>query len=628
LLSCALAVATGPVSRPAAPSGAPPLTVVDATDAPAPVVLDLVVRDKKSALVADLRAEEVELYEDGVRQAVQDLRRVATSPGGEGASPTTGGADGGGLVVFLFPRLQGMARDLARDAALEFVKKQLTPGMAVAVLLVGPELVPIQGFTADAKILKEAIGRAVDPGPLGGDADIRSLFSLVLWLKGQSGRKTVLLFSPGLAVPSGFEDVVEDVLGLANQQRVSFYGIDPRGVELATKDYQRNPGLPEEVWLRGQSQVGEDLRGYGVSFGPSGDGPSSAALARLAQGTGGFVTERTNSFSKPMRQVAEDVGAHYELIYAPAAGSARPYRHLEVKVMREGVTVQAPAVYRVGTGKARLVPAFERRLVESLAADPLPSTLEIWDRALRFEWDGQQQATVLWVAVPLEDVTLARSPSDERFEGDVSILARVKDSSDTVAATFSQRVPLGGPLDQVAQAHTMSVPFVRRLKLAPGEYALEVAVQDGRGEKVTARRTPFRVQPPTGIAMSSLSLCDLLPEGSATDPDDPLALGGQRLVPNVGQPIQAGQGAMTLHSVVYPQKGSTEKAEIAITLLLDGQPVNRATAVLPAPDARGRIPYATAFRMDVLPPGTYRFDVAASQGSSRAEESVSFTIVR
>jgi hypothetical protein len=173
----------------------------------------------------------------------------------------------------------------------------------------------------------------------------------------------------------------------------------------------------------------------------------------------------------------------------------------------------------------------------------------------------------------------------------------------------------------------MSVPFIRRVGLAPGEYTLETAVRDGHGGKATARRTPFKVQAPQGIVMSSLSLGDLVPAGSATDPNDPLRLGTQRLIPNLGQPIKAGQPAMTLHSVIYPVAGSKDPAEVAITLRLGNEPVNRATAVLPAPDASGKVPYGTTLRMDVLPPGSYRFNVAVTQGPSRAEESVSFTIV-
>jgi len=633
-LSCLLAFGIGLVPRAAAPS--------DAT-ASSPVVLDLVVRDKKNVPVEDLRAEEVELYLDGVRQPFEGFRHVAIPLAGAGGAATSGAApEAARLVVLLFPRLPGAERDLARSAAEEFLKKQLAPGMSVAVMLVGPELVPIQGFTADPAVLKDAVKRALDPAARSGDPDVRALYSLVRWLEGQPGRKTVLLFASALAVPPGYEDSLQDVVALANQQRISFYGVDPRGLEVSREgiriDQQAgdsgatgaSAGPSTELYgYGGGSRVGSDLRGYGQSFGPTFQGASPEALGRLARETGGVVLERTNSFSKGMRQIAEDASGYYELRYTPAAGMPEgQVRKVEVKVAREGVRVQAPQQYRVGDTAAALVPAFEKELTEALAANPLPSDVAMWDRALHFGWDGKEMAHVLSVAVPLEKVFLAEAAAPATgFEGSVSILARVKDASGKVVASFSQRFPLAGPTDQLARVRTLSIPFVRRVKLVPGEYTLETVAQDGGAGKLTAHRTPFKVQAPQGLGMSSLSLGDLLPAGSGTDPDDPLTLGKQRLIPNLGQPIKAGQPAMTLYSAIYPVAGSKEPAQIAITLLLENQPANNATAVLPAPDASGKIPYATALKMDVLPPGNYRFNVGVTQGSSRAEESVAFTIV-
>lgn len=643
-LALALAAPTTAASLSASSPGAGAEAAVDS--ASSPLVLDLVVRDKKGVPIGDLRAEEVGLYEDGAKRAFEDFRRVTVQRPGTGGAATTGATpESARLVVLLFPRLSGAERDLAQNAADEFLKKQLVPGMAVAVLLVGAELVPIQGFTPDATVLKDAVRRALDPTGKAGDPDVRAVYSLAQWLKGQPGRKTVLLFSSGLSIPPGFEDSFSQLVGLANRYRISFYGVDPRGVEVSRGAMQieqergadtvglggaTGPATSETRMGRG-TRVGSDLQGWGQSFGPSSQGPSPEALAKLAQGTGGFALERTNSFSKGMRQIAEDVSSYYELTYTPAAAKAEgELRGIEVKITREGATVQARQSYLVGEAAAALVPAFEKRLAEALTANPLATDLDVWDRVLHFAWDGKEMTHVLSLAVPLEKVTLTETkPAGKepgKFDGDVAVLTRVKDASGKVVSSFSQRFPLGGPLDQMARAHALSIPFVRRVKLAPGEYTLETAVQDRRGEKLTARRTPFKVQAPQGIAISSLSLGDVLPAGTGTDPDDPLRVGNQRLIPNLGQPIKAGQPTMTLHSVIYPQAGSKEPANIAITLLLGGQPANRATAVLPGPDASGRIPYATAFKMDVLPPGSYRFDVAVTQGAGRAQESVSFTI--
>ena len=347
-------------------------------------------------------------------------------------------------------------------------------------------------------------------------------------------------------------------------------------------------------------------------------------MAKLASSTGGFAAPRTNNFSKPLREIAEDARGFYELSYTPTRSGSDGLRRTEIKVAREGVSVHARASYLVGA--ANTEPVYEKRLAAALDGEPLAGELPVWDRVLRYAWDGRDLTCVVWVRVPLEKV-LVEDQAAGKFKGEVAVLARVKDASGKIVATFSRPYVFGGPLEKLPQARAQSIPFVRRVELTPGSYTLETAVRDESAGKVTARRTPFEAKPPAGIGLSSLSLGELVPAGADVDPDDPLRIGAQRLVPNVGQPIKAGQPAMTLHSIVYPVAGSKDPASITITVLLGEQTVNTATAKLPAPDAKGQIPYATALRMDVLPPGNYRFKVGVDQGSSRAEESMAFTIV-
>jgi hypothetical protein len=154
----------------------------------------------------------------------------------------------------------------------------------VAVLVVGPELLPIQGFTQDPAVLKEAVRRALEPNPKAGDPDVQALYSLVQWLKDQPGRKAAILFSSGLGVPSGFEDSVQDVQALANRYRISFYGVDPRGVEMAKAGIraanQESEGISSELWgMGGQSRIGGPPRLEGAAR------PSAlvARALRLAQ---------------------------------------------------------------------------------------------------------------------------------------------------------------------------------------------------------------------------------------------------------------------------------------------------------------------------------------------------------
>ena len=71
---------TDPARAQEAESAAPAIVVPVRAER---VEVDLVVRDKRGGLVRDLRADEVEVFEDGVRQEVESLAFVEQGPGTE-----------------------------------------------------------------------------------------------------------------------------------------------------------------------------------------------------------------------------------------------------------------------------------------------------------------------------------------------------------------------------------------------------------------------------------------------------------------------------------------------------------------------------------------------------------------
>src|SRR5688572_1070109 len=103
---------------------APPPTAASVFSAETGVVLlDVVVRDKKGRAVRDLGAGEVEVYEDGVRQAVTSFRIVERArPHIEGPateptpSPAAPAPDPGqvSLCTLLFDQLGPEGRAIAR----------------------------------------------------------------------------------------------------------------------------------------------------------------------------------------------------------------------------------------------------------------------------------------------------------------------------------------------------------------------------------------------------------------------------------------------------------------------------------------------------------------------------------
>jgi VWFA-related protein len=141
------------------------------------VLLDLVVRDKHQHPITDLRPEEVELYEDGVRQEIkvfnnvqgkEQLQTEQRLAQGESATPT----DSAGpehsrntlrqinFVSVIFAQIAPLNLEFAHRAVLEFLKSDSLPNTYVAVYSLGRNLELKQPYTSDKDSLLKAADSA------------------------------------------------------------------------------------------------------------------------------------------------------------------------------------------------------------------------------------------------------------------------------------------------------------------------------------------------------------------------------------------------------------------------------------------------------------------------------------
>ena len=268
------------------------------------VIVDVVVRDKKGKLVPGLTARDFTILEDGVPQtitAVQEIKGSLTpGAGAKAGNSQNGPADATKrvqLISLVFDRLAIDSRRLARQAANDLIKADLSPEVYIAVFASDLHLKIIQPFTNDRILLKQAIekvaggsamtnyadanaaiklaidsskggegaaaaaaagsqGSGVDGGGMAQDSMNRmmndmlefaetslqeqqgrsSIFSLWAIVKEQSrlpGRKTVLFFSEGLQVPTSLVAQFHSMISSANRANVSVYAIDARGLSTA-----------------------------------------------------------------------------------------------------------------------------------------------------------------------------------------------------------------------------------------------------------------------------------------------------------------------------------------------------------------------------------------------------------
>jgi VWFA-related protein len=139
------------------------------------VVLDLVVRDKKGQPVRDLRPDEIQVSEDGVKREIAAFRLVeADAPTlTSGATAPVSGATAGNptrllsLTTLIFEPFDGTAAPLARRAALQFLERAQGERARVAVVRLGRGLSLVQPFTSNAEHLRRAIDLVTNTAPDG-----------------------------------------------------------------------------------------------------------------------------------------------------------------------------------------------------------------------------------------------------------------------------------------------------------------------------------------------------------------------------------------------------------------------------------------------------------------------------
>jgi VWFA-related protein len=139
------------------------------------VLLDVVVRDKKGRTVRDLRPDEIEVYEDGVRQQVGSFRFLDSRAIGEAIedaeqAPTPNPAAATrpepvrpgesrhlNLVTLLFDQLGQGSRVEARRAALAFLELENRPDVYFSVFQISESLGLLQQFTTDREAVRHAV---------------------------------------------------------------------------------------------------------------------------------------------------------------------------------------------------------------------------------------------------------------------------------------------------------------------------------------------------------------------------------------------------------------------------------------------------------------------------------------
>ena len=140
------------------------------------VILDVIVRDKHHHAVADLRPDEIEVFEDGVRQRVNAFRDVrgaeqlqkeqalaknsAPVPSAGASKPAATALPELNFVSVVLAQIAPLNLEFARQAVVEFLKSGRLPNTYVTVYRLDRSLRLVQPYTADNTLLMKAVNAA------------------------------------------------------------------------------------------------------------------------------------------------------------------------------------------------------------------------------------------------------------------------------------------------------------------------------------------------------------------------------------------------------------------------------------------------------------------------------------
>jgi VWFA-related protein len=460
-----------------------------------------------------------------------------------------------------------------------------------------------------------------------GYSTTNGLFAIINTLRGLPGRKSLILFSEGLAIPPAVQRLFLGVIDAANRANVSIYAMDAAGLRAQS----------EQAKIR--DQVNRAAGGGGGILGGSsgnGNGPLSKALEKnedvlrqdphsglgtLAQDTGGLFFDSTNNLRQGFERVETDLRNYYLVGYTPANDvyDGR-FRTIDVKVKRSGVTVAARKGYfalrNAGTGP---VNSWEAPALGALERRPVPNAFPVRAAALLFP--ERERPGLVPVIVDLKTAPLTFQPASDgkTYSSDFAVLVRFLDAQNQVVRKISQHYEVNGPVADIERAKQGEVIFYREPELPPGIYAMETVVYDAPSGKSSVRLSTVEV--PAKAAALRMSSLVIVKRGERVSEkelraDNPLMVKDVLLYPNLGDAVSKAAKELGFYFAVYPATGGPQP-DATLSLLMNGTLVAQVPVPLAAPDASGRIQQLGRLPLDRIDPGVYELRVVVTQGPTQ-----------
>ena len=467
-----------------------------------------------------------------------------------------------------------------------------------------------------------------------GYASTDALLSVVNGMRSIPGRKSIVFFSEGMALPPNVFEQFRAVIDAANRANISIYPMDAMGLRAESSVSQVRDEINNEGKLNTR-RTGADKAGGAMMANLERNedllrmDPSSG-LGELADKTGGFLIQNTNDLRGGFTRIESDMRNYYMLTYVPKNDTFDgKFREINVKVKRGGVSIHSRKGYFAVHETGQPLRTYEAPALAALDRTPVPNAFPVRASFLRFpERDHPQRISVV-VQLSTAPITFVPAEDKKTYTSDFTVLVRFSDGNKQVIDKVSQRYQVTGPIEKLDQAKNGQVVFYRQPELPAGFYTMETVVYDALSKKSSVRFATIEqpTQDTAQLRMSSLVVVTRGEHAEDADGDNPLIVHNTLLYPNLGVPFKkAADKELAFFFTAYTGTDAQAPLTGTIELLQNANVVARSALQLAAADADGRVQQLSRIPIEALQPGEYQLRILVTQGSRTVSRSAEFRI--
>jgi VWFA-related protein len=461
-----------------------------------------------------------------------------------------------------------------------------------------------------------------------GHATTDALRAVIAGLGTLPGRKSVVFFAEGIAIPDNVLPKFQSVVAEANRGNISIYTVDSEGLRVHSSQAETARRI------NGAGDMGLQIAADGSHNNPMlydlGDTlrrDPRTSLSLLADQTGGFLIENTNDLAAGFRRIDLDRRFHYVLTYSPKNTDFNgEWRSIAIKVPTRDVQVRARSGYlAIHTSNTVPLVGHETRALADLDRMPPPAQIPISAGAFVFpQATGDSRVAIL---LSTTGRALTFEPTSTGYRTDFTLLARIRDARGEVVRKASQPYRIVGATADRNRAQQGDILFYRQPTLPPGSYTLDVAADDAIAKRGGVSHIGLTVpQQTAGVRVSDLVIVgrtEKLAPGELSD-DNVLVVSGVQLYPNLGEPIRKSVDRTLSFYVMILPNGSTPTA--TLTLGQNGRTLATLPVTLDAADAGGRIQQVGQIPLASFAPGAYEVTFTVTGGATPITRSTTVTV--